>query len=157
MNSLISNTSHYYFSFGSNMSTPQMRKRCPSAERVGIGIIQQYELVFNRKGSYRPGGVASIVPSEDPDQYVYGVIWKLTSKDLEELDNIEDPKAYERITIDVQLLGDQIYSCQTYISFPQANYVIPDPHYLELLLEAARAADLPQDYIELISKFRSRD
>ena len=156
-NSLRSSASQLYFSFGSNMSTPQMLERCPSAERVGIGVIPTYELVFKRKGSYRPGGVASIVPSEDPGQSVFGVIWKITSEDLEGLDKIEDPSAYERVTIDVQLLEGQTFPCQTYLAFPQAQHVTPDPHYLELLLDAAKAAALPQDYIELISRFRSHD
>ncbi len=156
-NSSRNSASQLYFSFGSNMSTPQMLERCPSAERVGIGVIRQYELVFNRKGSYRPGGVASIVPSENPDQNVFGVIWKISSEDLEGLDDIEDPSAYERVTIDVQLLGGQILPCQTYLAFPQAQHVTPDPHYLELLLDAAKAAALPPDYIDLISRFRSLD
>lgn len=137
------------------MSLSQMMKRCPSAKRVGLGVIPNYELVFNRKGSYRPGGVASIVPSEDPTRNVYGVIWRITAEDLEALDHIEDPSAYERVKMEVESLDGLTYACQTYIAFPQAKHVTPDPHYLELLLNAAKSAALPSDYIKQISKFSS--
>lgn len=143
-----------YFAFGSNMSEPQMRERCPSAERVEVGFVPKYELVFNRKGSYRPGGVASIAPSDNPERSVYGIIWRLSTEDLQELDRIEDPNAYERVTINARSITGQTYKCQAYLAYPEADYVAPDPEYLKLLLHAAREAGLPERYVQWISRFK---
>ena len=41
--------SKYYIAYGSNMNLKQMAERCPTAERIGIGKVKNYELQF--KGS----------------------------------------------------------------------------------------------------------
>ena len=41
-----------YVAYGSNLNMSQMKDRCPTAEFVGTGIIQNYELQF--KGSLHP-------------------------------------------------------------------------------------------------------
>ena len=87
--------SELYFSFGSNMDREQMKQRVPQAEYVGVGYVPDHDLVFNRKGSYRPGGVASIVPM--PGVRAYGVVWAISPEELAEMDRVEDPTAYERI------------------------------------------------------------
>lgn len=118
--------------------------------------MPNYKLVFNRKGTYRPGGVASIERSGEQESSMYGIIWRLCSQDLLELDRIEDPKAYERVPIEAQLLDGGTYECQTYPAYPEATHVSPDPEYLDLLLQAAKPSGLPDDYVQRISRFRER-
>jgi gamma-glutamylcyclotransferase (GGCT)/AIG2-like uncharacterized protein YtfP len=89
-----------YFSYGSNMSKKQMKERVPHAEVVGLGHILGYKLEFNRIGTYRAGGVASIVPHIGGE--VHGVIWQVPKPELEALDKIEDPRAYDRIQMSVE-------------------------------------------------------
>lgn len=141
----------FYFSFGSNMNRDQMKERTPNAEYVGVGIVKNHDLVFNRKGSYRPGGVSSIVPKNGVD--VYGVVWKISHAELKEMDRIEDPEAYERVTKDV-LVNDELIPCQTYISFPQGDIEADQP-YLELIIDSAEAANLPGHWIERLKKYRA--
>ena len=152
MNSLSKNDTQLYFAFGSNMSNKQVHERCPSAKKVALGFIPNYDLVFNRKGSYRPGGVASIEPTNEPERSVYGIIWEISKEDLNRLDEIEDLTAYERVIFDVSTLNGESCKCQTYVAYPQAEYVVPDPHYFELLINAAKETHLPQEYINHISK-----
>ncbi len=75
----------YYFAYGSNMSAKQMQERVPSAQKVGIGFLDNFALVFNRKGTYRDGGVASIVDAAH--RKVWGVIWSVAKSEMEALDS----------------------------------------------------------------------
>ena len=135
------------------MSEEQMRKRCPSATKLNVGFLPAYRLVFNRKGTYRDGGVASISPTGNATDRVYGIIWELSTVDVQKLDDIEDPKAYTRTTIRVTCIDGTEVDCSTYIAIPQADYVSPDPEYFDLLLATAEAADLPDEYIKTIKSF----
>lgn len=141
----------YLFTYGSNMSREQMADRAPSALPVSIGVLRDYALVFNRKGSYRPGGVASV--EKAPGDRVYGMIYSITERDLERLDRTEDPDAYRRIQLDVSGLDGTKYSCHLHVAIPQGP-VDPDPEYLELVVKAAAEIGLPDEYIERLRAFR---
>lgn len=143
---------HYYFSFGSNMDRGQMKERTPNAEHVGTGYVEGYDIVFNRKGSYRLGGVSSIVPCEGVN--AYGVVWSISDGELSELDRIEDPSAYERVTKRVTLTNRETIDCQVYVSFPQED-IAADQEYLEIIISAAQSAGLPNHWIERIKQYRS--
>lgn len=140
-----------YFSFGSNMDRDQMKKRTPMAEYVGIGYIPNFDLVFNRKGSYRPGGVASVASKEGVN--TYGVIWAISQDGLKEMDRIEDPNAYERIQMNVITEDGEELTCHVYIAFPQGNTSADQP-YLEIIIAAAVSAELPEKWIERIKQYR---
>jgi gamma-glutamylcyclotransferase (GGCT)/AIG2-like uncharacterized protein YtfP len=142
-----------YFAYGSNMSRTQMKTRVPNAIFIGIGTIDGYTLTFNRKGSYRPGGVASIVAAKG--ERVYGVVWEISSDELRRLDIEEDPAAYARHPMAVALETDIAYMCHVYVAYPQGD-VAPDPHYLELIISAAREVGLPADYVEKLCRWRDR-
>ena len=131
-----------------------MAERCPSALKMGVGYIPQQKLVFNRKGSYRPGGVASIAPSTDTNSRVFGIVWRLSAEDLATLDCIEHPSAYYRKTLGVVMPDGEKIGCHTYIAFPEADHVTPDPEYFELLYQAAVSAALPADYLKQILALR---
>lgn len=143
-----------YFAYGSNMSERQIKERCPSAKKISNGCAPGYELVFNRKGTYRPGGVASIEKSPNPDSRVFGVIWALSKSDFDKLDAIEDPTAYERVTLPINDDNNKVIECEVYIAYPEEGEIVPDPDYLELLINSAIEAKLPEDYIKTISNFR---
>ena len=140
-----------YFAYGSNMDEEQMKKRCKSADLVGIGVINDHKLVFNRKGTYRPGGVASVEPKDG--ERVYGIIWKIDLDDLFGLDETEDPNAYKRITMTCHDMRGEKYDCQVYQAFPQGVFE-PDQNYLQQVIDAAGSANLPEDYISFLRSFQ---
>ena len=142
----------YYFSFASNMKSAQMKSRCPSAQQVGIGVLQDHEIVFNRRGSYRPGGVASVQQCEG--KRVYGVIWKLNPAEFAELDNTEDLAAYRRFEEKIQTLDGTNCQCYIYKAIPQGIFQ-PDPDYLKLVIEASKEQQLPEDYIQYLKSFQA--
>jgi hypothetical protein len=141
-----------YFSFGSNMDREQLKKRTPQADYVGVGYVPDHDLVFNRKGSYRLGGVASIVPASGVR--AYGVVWAISPEELAEMDRFEDPNAYERVQKTVITNDGKELLCNVYIAFPQGDIPADQP-YLELIIKAAQTANLPCDWIERIKKYRT--
>ena len=142
----------YYFAYGSNMGLRQMISRCPSAIMVSVAALPDHRIVFNRKGTYRPGGVASV--AEAPGERVYGVVWKLSKSDFESLDETEDPKAYRRTTVLVHTLAGRPYECHIYIAFPNGPDV-PDSSYLEELIKVAGESELPLEYVAQLEARRS--
>lgn len=141
-----------YFSFASNMDEKQMRERVCNPKKVGIGYIPNYGITFNRKGSYRSGGVASIV--REPGERTYGIIWLLSQTDFEKLDDVEDPAAYSRrkkFVVDEQ---GKKRLCYVYVAKPVGTFT-PDPTYLELVISAAKKEGLPSHWISKLESFRS--
>jgi len=141
----------YYFAYGSNVSDTQMLKRCPSAKKIGIAVLLNHALCFNRKGTYRNGGVASV--SKKENHKVYGVLWELNPSDLQHLDKIEDTNAYHREKYDVYLLDGSVINSNIYISYPEGSHFQPDSDYLNLIIQSSEEANLPPEYIKFLKSF----
>lgn len=142
----------FYFAYGSNMIEDQMKERCKSALKLGAGVLNNHRIVFNRKGTYRSGGVASV--DECEGQRVYGVIWKIHSSEFWDLDEKEDPKAYVRNKITVSTLSGEHYHCHIYRAIPQIGSFKPDKEYLKIMITGAKEANLPDDYIKYLESFK---
>lgn len=134
----------YYFAYGSNMDPAQMLTRCPSAMMVCPVVLPEHRMVFNRSGTYRPGGVANIEPSAG--ERVYGILWKMAATDFTRLDQTEDPRAYRRQRARVFSLRGQPYDCHVYHAIPDQPD-LPDHDYLDTLIQAGYNAGLPPEYL----------
>jgi hypothetical protein len=141
----------HYFAYGSNMDPAQMATRCPSAMMTGVAMLPGHRLVFNRSGTYRPGGVANIQPA--PGDRVYGVLWKLASTDLAALDQTEDPRAYHRERLRAYTLSGQPQDCHIYFATPDQPDT-PDLEYLDTLIRAGHNAGLPPEYLAQLNARR---
>lgn len=73
-----------YVAYGSNLNKAQMRYRCPTAEFVGTGVIEGYELQF--KGALH-NAYATIAPKEGSNVPVG--IWTIQRADEKRLDLYE--------------------------------------------------------------------
>ena len=135
------------FAYGSNMSPIQMRERCPSAEFLFKGSLMDYSLVFDRWSRRWQGGVANV--REDKASEVSGVIWKISSEDLRQLDrhegfNLERSKeknAYNRVTLKILNLRGDAIDCEVYIGVSQGVYE-PNPAYMRRLEEGRRLLEI---------------
>ena len=81
-----------YFAYGSNMDKSQMKRRCSDSKFLGKAMIEGYWLDFTRESSNWDGGVADIV--KDPDNFVWGILYDISDKDLESLDYYEACPVY---------------------------------------------------------------
>jgi hypothetical protein len=79
---------YLYFAYGSNMLTRRFRQRTPSAVAVGIGFVESYRLTFG-KVSTDGSGKCTIERSDDPENEVYGVLFRVDTADSPRLDSAE--------------------------------------------------------------------
>ena len=88
-----------HFSYGSNMSRAVMRKHAPGATPLGVARLADYRFLITTDG------YASLEPK--PEAKVYGVLWRLTSRDYVTLAAWENIAAglYRTTMLPVQLRG----------------------------------------------------
>lgn len=138
------------------MLQERLLERCPSALLIkSYGILKDYKLVFNRQGDYEDGGVASII--EDDGSVVYGLIYGMSSKDLERLDEIESPNndAYSREEVEVNTLVNDRVPCFTYIAKPQ-GFFLPTKKYLDWIIQGAIEGGVPEGYIDNLKSIKTK-
>ncbi|NPC59308.1 gamma-glutamylcyclotransferase family protein [Caenimonas soli] len=140
-----------YFAYGSNMAQERLRARVPSAETVGVGILKGYELKFHKIGKDKSGKCdASKVNNKQGE--VYGVLYSVLRKELTLLDRYEGAGyGYERQTVVVQRPPDEEVAAETYLATRVDAAFRPFDWYREHVLRGARAANLPDSYIQAIA------
>ena len=102
-----------YFAYGSNLSTEQMRQRCPFSTPIGLGYLDGWKWFINQRG------FANIIQVDDSDsdesidkgkspasstkeEGVYGLLYLLPPEDEELLDAYEGvPFAYQKFQVDL--------------------------------------------------------
>jgi hypothetical protein len=143
----------YFFAYDSYMNQGQATTRLPSAVWIGPAVLHDHKLAFDRTGSFRPGGVANIRPA--PGSRVYGVLWRISPADLHGLDGMQDPRAYSRrLVTSFSLTGQLFDECHVYSAIPDRADGDPDTEHLNSLIEAARDAGLPTDYVAELESMR---
>jgi gamma-glutamylcyclotransferase len=73
-----------YFAYGSNLLTKRIHINNPSAVRVGIGKLMNYQLDFAKYSERWRGASATIVKSDK--RHVWGAIWEIGLEHMESLD-----------------------------------------------------------------------
>lgn len=90
----------YYIAYGSNMNQEQMELRCPGAQLIGTGLLNGYQLEFNRH--------ATIVESSNPFSAVPVAVWEITLEHEQRLDQYEAfPLYYCKLTCQVDMLESE--------------------------------------------------
>jgi cation transport regulator ChaC len=128
-----------HFAYGSNMDRAIMRKHAPCATPLGVASLKDHRFVITRDG------YASVEPAHAAT--VYGVVWRLTSRDRVTLDLWECTASgqYRGEMLPVQIGGDRRLAL-VYIARPR-RAGRPKARYMELVLAAARAWHLPAGYV----------
>jgi hypothetical protein len=134
-----------HFAYGSNMSRALMQARCPDARALGTAALSGWRFVIG------PDGYASV--SKQPGRRVYGVLWRLSARDLAAVN------AYESIQSGLYLLrtlpvqdGKRSTPALVYVARRQGQG-IPRPGYLDAVIEAALDWSLPPAYVRSIARW----
>jgi len=146
----------WYFAYGANMHDSAFRERRrmkPVDQRVGR--LRGYRLRFNLEG--RPKGRAAPANlSPDPGAEVWGVLYKISRRDLLRLDSTEGvpgrgyrPKQFEAEDRDGRPLV-----AVAYIARGNETDGIPSLRYLTLLREGARANGLPTHWLQFLDSVK---
>ncbi len=142
----------WYFAFGANMHNSAFRERRgmrPAEWRAGC--VKGYRLRFNLEG--RPRGraaPANIAP--DPGAEVWGVLYRITRKQLLRLDSTEGVpgRRYRQLWVEAEDVAGNALRAVTYIAEGKETDGNPSLRYLTLLREGARAHGLPEHYLRFL-------
>lgn len=133
-------TDSMYFAYGSNLCVRQMNERCQDNVKVGMGILCGYKWIITKRG------YANVVKSLDDD--VWGIIYKISSKDEKELDMYEGvkKKCYTKENLEISIDG-KIHNCLIYVD-PIMSEGIPTTTYIDTINEGLSDSKLPEEYVE---------
>ncbi|HEV7438131.1 MAG TPA: gamma-glutamylcyclotransferase [Methylobacterium sp.] len=128
-----------YFAYGANMDAAAMALRCPASRLIGRGQLHRHRFIIMREG------YASVI--RDPVRTVWGVLWDLSLADVPALDRYEGVAGglYSKSSQPVVTQGG-IKRALIYFGRSTAPGA-PRPGYLEAVLRAAEAAQLPPAYV----------
>jgi gamma-glutamylcyclotransferase len=141
----------YNFSFGSNMSSNRLLARLPNAKRIGTAVLEGYELTFNMAFS-DGSGKCTIVPSNEPDAIVYGVVYEISAAEKAVLDSIEGPN-YDCVDINVTFLNQQSIQAHCYIANQIDDNLLPYDWYVQHVYRGALEAGVPKHYSDSILNY----
>jgi gamma-glutamylcyclotransferase (GGCT)/AIG2-like uncharacterized protein YtfP len=134
-----------HFAYGSNMDRQGMQRRCPDAVAIGPARLDHWRYFVMREG------YASIAPA--PGEVVHGVLWRLSPRDVAAVNAYEsiDSGLYQRRMLTVRHDGRN-QRALVYVA-RERRQGRPKPGYHELVVAAARAWELPADYIADLARF----
>ena len=135
-----------HFAYGSNMSVPMMRRRCPAARLEGRALLPGYRVIITREG------YASILSA--PGACVHGVLWRLTPRDLAALNAYESLGSglYSKLMLPVRKDGRRM-AATLYVARARSGGR-PRPGYLDVILAAAREWSLPPPYVRSLQRWQ---
>jgi hypothetical protein len=134
-----------HFAYGSNMSVPLMRRRCPAARLEGRAVLPGHRFIIMRNG------YASIAAA--PGGCVHGLLWRLTPRDVAVLNAYEniDGGLYRAVTLSVAAPRGR-RAARVYAGRDQTRGR-PRPGYLDIVTRAARDAGFPPHYVRRLRRW----
>lgn len=142
----------WYFAFGANMHDSAFRgRRRMRPLEWRPGRVGDYRLRFNLEG--RPKGKAAPANVEpSPGDEVWGVLYRITRRDLIRLDSTEGVpgRRYRQLWIEAEDEDGNRVSCVTYTAEGNETDGKPSLRYITLLREGAFAHGLPDRWIRML-------
>jgi cation transport regulator ChaC len=146
----------WYLAYGSNMHHSAFRERRgmqPTEWRVAR--VRGYRLRFNLEG--RPKGKAApanICP--DPDCELWGVLYRITRRELLRLDLTEGVpgRHYRHVLVAAEDLHGNVVSAVTYMAQGREADGAPSFRYISLLRDGARIHGLPESWVRYLDSVK---
>jgi gamma-glutamylcyclotransferase (GGCT)/AIG2-like uncharacterized protein YtfP len=140
-----------YFAYGSNLSSPRMRERVPSARSRGVARLDGLRLALDKPGR---DGTAKANLRPEPGGSVWGVVWALDPGHWPALDACE--RGYRRVEVAVSLAGAST-AVATYVSELRTDVPVPSRAYKRFLVDGAREHGLPAHWVALLEALPAHD
>lgn len=141
------------FAFAGNMDVEQFAKTVPSAKKIGVGKLPGYSFIFNKTADDL-SSKANIILADDPSDAVWGVLIDLDDKEKLNFYNAETWSSDFKLET-VSCIGEdnKIYIAEAFVAQPHAinSHLLPYDWYHEKVLQLAKNAGLPADYIHKIA------
>lgn len=140
------------FAYGSNMCTPRIRERVPSAQRVAVARLDRHQLRFHKRG--RDGSSkADAFRTDAPGDHVWGVVFEIDPDEKPELDRAEGlGHGYLEREVEVTTASAECLRAFMYYAAPTAIAAGWTPYswYKDFVIIGAREHGLPSDYVGAI-------
>jgi gamma-glutamylcyclotransferase (GGCT)/AIG2-like uncharacterized protein YtfP len=147
----------YYFAYGSNMCTGQLRRRVPSGKPVFVARLQAHRLRFHKKSTDGSGKADAEYTGNHAD-LVWGVVFEIESDQKPDLDRAEGlGQGYEEKQITPKDCADQSYQAWMYFASESHKTAGLRPYswYLRFVVEGAKQHALPPDYLAFLAQVES--
>ena len=133
----------YYVAYGSNINVAQMERRCPTAEIVGTGWIDDHYLTF---GGRTESAVATVKPRKGSKVPV--LVWTVEERDERSLDRYEGfPHFYRKEMVPVRMDDGRNLDCMVYLLNPKISG-IPSEFYVDIIREGYQDVGLDEAYLD---------
>jgi hypothetical protein len=138
-----------YFAYGSNMLTERLRRRCPSANLLGVATVENWAFTFSKRSKH---GCGMGTISQSAGSKLFGVVFEIEERERNKLDAAEGlGYGYDRDDAFAVQMRDssQILITTTYIANP-SHYDLtlkPFDWYRALVIAGAKQHALPSDYV----------
>jgi len=142
----------WYFAYGANMHDSAFRvRRGIQPLECRTGHVKGYQLRFNLEG--RPRGKATPANlCSDRDAEVWGVLYRITRRDLMRLDSTEGVpgRGHRHVVVEAEDGDGRQLQAVTYIARGREVDGRPSLRYITLLRDGARAHRLPEYYLRFL-------
>ena len=145
----------FYFAYGSNMSTPRIRRRIQSATVLSSACLAGHCLRFRKKG-VDGSAKCDIEHTQLPEDKVHGVVYEIPVDEKNVLDRYEGlGNGYEDRQVSIVLPGGETIIASTYFATHIDMSLKPFHWYKEHVLRGAYEHALPGDYVATIETVHS--
>ncbi|MEO3988139.1 gamma-glutamylcyclotransferase family protein [Plesiomonas shigelloides] len=139
-----------YFAYGSNMSMVRLKKRVPSAERVGMFSLKKHYLAFH-KSSKDGSGKCNAYFTGNTKDHIYGALFEIDENEKKALDRAEGlGYGYDEKIVQVEDDGGNTFEAVTYVATSINESLIPYSWYLNHVIVGAQETGVPVSYLEMI-------
>lgn len=139
-----------YFAYGSNMSIKRIQQRIPDAQMVCTATLKEHKLLFHKVSKDGSGKCDAFFTGDRQDQ-VIGVLFNIDENDKTELDKAEGlGYGYDEKKIIVYKEDNTKSAAITYIATKYDNELKPFSWYKKHVVQGAKDANLPVEYIKSI-------
>lgn len=142
-------TSILYFAYGSNMFSDRLRYRVPSCQPQSIARLSSHSLRFHKKSNDGSLKCDAFLTS-DPDDNIYGVIYRIPKSEKAALDQAEGlGSGYNEKTVSLLIAEHEMINAQTYVADPSAiaSGLPIYSWYKDFVVQGAIENNIPTDYV----------
>lgn len=140
-----------YFAYGSNMSSPRLVARVPSASVVNVARLDRHRLRFHKQ-SVDGSAKCDIEFTTEEQDSVHGVVFDIAPEEKADLDHYEGVgSGYAQKSVTVCMADGKQVDALTYYATQINPALKPYAWYREHVLRGAREHGLPADYLRAIA------
>lgn len=147
-----------YFAYGSNMSLPRLKKRVPSAERIGVYTLIEHSLRFHKVSEKDGSGKCDALFTGNTNDYIVGSLFEISDNEKSSLDSAEGlGYGYEEKQVLVNDAQGNTLEAVTYYAKNMDSSLLPYSWYLYHVIYGAKESGVPAEYLDILSATKSKE